>query len=274
MLWDGDESREFSGYMQGQTKHKLAIYALIRALESVGHIKPSTFLGFHTDDGIVADALAGKIDQWKAKGWKAKRGRSIENAAWWKRVWILLRRFNGAVTHHPSVDDESLLARAIHLSKVAMAQEAHVSVYVDGSFLPKSRVGGWGAIILTDGEVKQASGGMLTVDNNAAELVGVIEALEALPDGQGAIVHTDSQYVSNGFKQLATIQMNNWMYPGGRPISNPKLWSKLYDLTRDRHVRIEWVKGHSGVTHNVAADRLAGEEARALAERLPEPACR
>ena len=268
VLLDGDETREFSGYAQDQNRHRLLLRALVRSLEVIGHVRPSTFLDFHTDDPLIADALAGKIDQWKARNWKARRGRLIPNHVWWKKIWVMLSRYNGSVTFNGERDVHTLLARAQHLSKVGLAQEKSVSVYVDGSFLPQARVGGWGAVILKQGEESRVSGGMKVIpDNNAAEMVAVIEVLEGLAPGQGVVVHTDSQYVCNGYQQIEPLALNDWVYPNGRPISNKNLWQRLHKLTCERHVRIEWVKGHNGIIHNVVADRLAGEEARALASR-------
>lgn len=71
--------------------------------------------------------------------------------------------------------------------------------YIDASWQeqPDGRgLGGWGAVLLTPGQLAARYQGQLEApDNNAAELRAVLEAVWAAPAGQPLTVHTDNQAV-------------------------------------------------------------------------------
>jgi ribonuclease HI len=87
--------------------------------------------------------------------------------------------------------------------------------------------------------------------NNVGELTAVMRALEVLPEGESAIVHTDSKYaigvLSQGWKAKANVE----------PIAKIK---KL--VTTHPNARFVYVPGHAGVALNERADELAREAIR------------
>lgn len=125
----------------------------------------------------------------------------------------------------------------------------HYIAYTDGSCdnLSKERAGGAAYVILKDGEIaKIKNHGQLNTSNNRMELLAIISAVNACPDGAYVDIYTDSQYcilvLSKSYK--------------------PKKNSDLYELFKKcaahvAGVRFHWVKGHDGNKYNELADQLA-----------------
>jgi len=144
-----------------------------------------------------------------------------------------------------------------------------VVIYTDGACRGNPGPGGWGAILQSNGKVKEIRGGDLATTNNRMELMAAIQALEALTKPCKVELHTDSQYVKNG----VTTWIHGWKARGWKtadksPVKNEDLWKRL-DLARSRHeVDWRWVKGHSGHELNDRADELAR---RGMKDALGEP---
>ncbi|MES2033954.1 MAG: ribonuclease HI [Pseudomonadota bacterium] len=144
-----------------------------------------------------------------------------------------------------------------------------VVIYTDGACRGNPGPGGWGAILQSNGKVKEIRGGDLATTNNRMELMAAIRALEALTKPCKVELHTDSQYVKNG----VTTWIHGWKARGWKtadksPVKNEDLWKRL-DLARSRHeVDWRWVKGHSGHELNDRADELAR---RGMKDALGEP---
>lgn len=125
----------------------------------------------------------------------------------------------------------------------------HYVAYTDGSCdnLSKERAGGSAYIILKDGEIaKMKNHGQLNTSNNRMELLAIISAVNACPDGAFIDIYTDSQYC---------ILVLSKSY---KPKKNPDLY-ELYKkcVAHVGGVRFHWVKGHDGNTYNELADQLA-----------------
>lgn len=125
----------------------------------------------------------------------------------------------------------------------------HYVAYTDGSCdnLSKERAGGSAYVILKDGEiVKMKNHGQLNTSNNRMELLAIISAVNACPDGAFIDIYTDSQYC---------ILVLSKSY---KPKKNPDLY-ELYKkcVAHVGGVRFHWVKGHDGNTYNELADQLA-----------------
>ena len=134
-----------------------------------------------------------------------------------------------------------------------------VTAYTDGACSGNPGRGGWGALLESpNGKSKSICGGEQMTTNNRMELMGVIQALNALTKPCSVDVYTDSQYVQKGLTEwLPAWKKRGWLTADKKPVKNDDLW-KMLDLARERHVmRIHWVKGHAGHPGNEAADRLA-----------------
>ena len=121
------------------------------------------------------------------------------------------------------------------------------TVYADGACSGNPGPAGLGIVLVAPGGVIAEGFEYLGIaTNNVAELTGVLRAAEIVPDGEPAVVHTDSQYaigvLSKGWKAKA----------------NQELVERMRTLAKGfTDLRLVKVDGHSGVAENERADELA-----------------
>ena len=131
-----------------------------------------------------------------------------------------------------------------------------VTIYTDGSSRGNPGPGGYGALLMSKGKVKELSAGYRRTTNNRMELMGVIAALRALKkEGLNITLYTDSQYIVKAIKEG---WLNKWLatnFSGGK--KNKDLWVKFYDLYKRHHIKFVWVKGHADNEYNNRCDVLA-----------------
>lgn len=102
--------------------------------------------------------------------------------------------------------------------------------------------------------------------NNVTELVGLIRGIEFINiisrkyNIVSALALQDSQYAIKCAQQWAKKwEQNKWIKPDGEPVANIPILQELIVQLNNQHleVKIDWVKGHSGVLGNELADGLA-----------------
>lgn len=142
-------------------------------------------------------------------------------------------------------------------------------LFVDGSYDPVKRVGGWGVVIVcNDVEIANCSGRMSCADNSVPELAAMLEAicwLKKKVPGEQATIWSDSIYAVTGCNMWRHIwRTNHWRKraPNGkgrsRDVPNIDLWKALdASLTGYEMIDIAWCKGHVGLAWNERADALA-----------------
>jgi ribonuclease HI len=139
-----------------------------------------------------------------------------------------------------------------------------VIVYTDGACKGNPGPGGWAARLIhpTTGKTRDVCGGAKVTTNNRMELTGPIEALKALNRPAKVRLLSDSAYVVNAFKQgwLTRWQTNGWKTSAKKPVENQDLWQQLLEAVKPHQVEWVQVKGHAGVEHNEACDKLAVEQ--------------
>ncbi len=146
--------------------------------------------------------------------------------------------------------------------------------------------------ILDSGEGKEfkLSGGSIHTTNNRMELTATMQGMrflkmyllnkyflkkENLGKDLKIIFKLDSQYVKNGIETwIINWQKNNWKGSNKKPILNKDLWQKLIKIKEEvnqkliengfKEIKLEYVKGHAGITGNEIADQLATKEADKL----------
>ena len=133
-----------------------------------------------------------------------------------------------------------------------------VRIYTDGACSGNPGPGGWGAVLLYNGERKEICGGEINTTNNRMELEATIQALQALKRRSTVALFTDSRYVTDGITQwIDGWKARGWRTAGKKPVKNMDLWQLLDAQTSNHDVTWHWVKGHDGDRENERADMLA-----------------
>ena len=136
-----------------------------------------------------------------------------------------------------------------------------VTIYTDGACSGNPGPGGWAAILRYGAHEKEHSGGEPETTNNRMELLGAINALQALREPSAVDLYTDSQYLSNAINLgwLENWKKKNWKRKDGA-LKNVDLWQTLDELLQTHNVIFHWVKGHAENEYNNRCDALAVSE--------------
>lgn len=130
-------------------------------------------------------------------------------------------------------------------------QRSAVDIFTDGSCQTHTGIGGWAAVLTTQGFRKEISGHGCDTTSNAMELTAILEALTCLRvRGQVVTVWSDSQNAVGWLK--GEYRIKNATIQG--------LVSAIRSVIADKGLTVAfyWVKGHTNaVADNVRADRLA-----------------
>lgn len=126
-----------------------------------------------------------------------------------------------------------------------------ILIFTDGACANNQsdeNLGGWGAVLTYQDQVKELYGGEKNTTNNRMEMTAVIEALKALKSKNIPVkIYSDSAYVINCFKEGWHLnwQKNGWMNSQKKPVENKDLWQELIALV-DCQSKIEFLKlkGH------------------------------
>ena len=134
-----------------------------------------------------------------------------------------------------------------------------ITIYTDGACSGNPGPGGWGCILMHNGNKKELSGGSKDTTNNIMEITATIEALKALKFPCEVDLYSDSAYVVNCFNQgwIYNWLKKGWKTAGGEPVKNKELWEELYSLTKTHKVTFHKVKGHADNEFNNRCDELA-----------------
>jgi len=132
-------------------------------------------------------------------------------------------------------------------------------MYTDGACSGNPGPGGWGAILIEDGEARELSGGANPTTNQRMELTAPIEGLRALGGRRHVAIYSDSAYVINCFRDrwYERWRKNGWLNTQKKPVENRDLWEALIALVEQHDVTWHKVAGHSGDPLNDRADALA-----------------
>lgn len=98
--------------------------------------------------------------------------------------------------------------------------------------------------------------------NNKAELKAAIKAIEIAKENHidALFINSDSKYVVSGATEWSgNWSKNGWRTSTGEPVKNKEEWVQLLNLIQSSEMSISWkhVPGHSGISGNEEADKLA-----------------
>lgn len=124
--------------------------------------------------------------------------------------------------------------------------------WTDGSCLGNPGSGGW-AVVWQDGI--EIAGGESHTTNNRMELTAILAAIKSAPPHEDIIIHSDSQWAIK-------VLTGEWMAK-----KNLDLIDQVFNLPQPKSLQYVWVKGHSGVSQNERADKLAVMAAQEVQRR-------
>ena len=135
-----------------------------------------------------------------------------------------------------------------------------ISIFTDGACRGNPGPGGWGVLILLEGEEITLYGGENSTTNNQMEMMAAIKALEYFREKKSIELVTDSNYLKDGIeKWIHGWKKNGWKTSAKKQVKNQELWMKIDTLNHFHEVQWKWVKGHSGHRENEIADLLANK---------------
>lgn len=134
-----------------------------------------------------------------------------------------------------------------------------LDIYTDGACSGNPGPGGWGVVLLYQGNRRELSGYQPETTNNRMELFAAIQGLSALKEGCIVNLYSDSSYLINAFEKhwIDNWQRNGWKTSAKQPVENQDLWKLLLIHVRKHQVRFIKVKGHSDNVNNNRCDEMA-----------------
>lgn len=136
-----------------------------------------------------------------------------------------------------------------------------ITIFTDGS---SSRKSGWCAwafvsmVELPTGTAYFQKCGYEKGTNQRAELQAIVQAMKHIPEGQSALIISDSEY---SIKAMTTYRrkwrLNGFLNSEGNQIANFALITEGHSLLDKRKIEFQHVRGHTGVVGNELADKLA-----------------
>ena len=133
-----------------------------------------------------------------------------------------------------------------------------IEVFTDGACRGNPGPGGWGVLLIVDGEEMTLFGGEKNTTNNRMELMAPIMALKKIRKKSDITIFTDSKYVKDGITDwIKKWKVNNWKSSNKKPVKNKDLWIKLDNACLKHKVTWKWVKAHAGNKYNNLVDELA-----------------
>lgn len=141
-----------------------------------------------------------------------------------------------------------------------------VIIYTDGACSGNPGPGGWGTILMYNGNKKEISGAKNNTTNNVMELTAALEGLKMLKFPCEVELYSDSAYLVNGFSQgwIYNWKKNNWKTASKEPVKNKEIWEEIYNLTQIHKVKFIKVKGHADNEFNNRCDELARNAIKTL----------
>lgn len=283
---DGQEIELYGGEADS-TNNRMELMGAIEALNSLDG--PSNVV-LNTDSTYVKDGLTKWIHGWKKNGWKTAAKKPVKNKDLWQALeeackrhqieWKWVKGHAGnegneradglavkgsreaagqSVTEEASTSVEpSSTPQAVTPNKVSKVSSDQIQIWTDGACSGNPGPGGWGALIIKNGEETELYDGASDTTNNRMELMGAIEALNSLDDPSNVVLNTDSTYVKDGLtKWIHGWKKNGWKTAAKKPVKNQDLWQALDEACKRHQIEWKWVKGHAGDEGNERADSLA-----------------
>lgn len=149
---------------------------------------------------------------------------------------------------------------------------SEILAFTDGGSIMNPGPGGWSVVYLnkTTGVVTELGGRETKATNNRMEMIGVINALSLVEQGDIVEIYTDSAYVVNGINVwMDGWKKNNWKKKTGEFVLNMDLWKEINEILEKKNdIVFHHIAGHSGLPGNERADVIANSFARNTPTKL------
>ncbi|VGO23340.1 Ribonuclease HI [Pontiella sulfatireligans] len=134
-----------------------------------------------------------------------------------------------------------------------------IQIYTDGACKGNPGPGGYGVVLIANGNKRELSGGFRKTTNNRMELLACIEGIRSLKHPCAVVLTSDSKYVVNAMVKgwAKKWRSRGWMLSPSKAAKNPDLWTQLLDCCDEHKVEFKWVKGHNEHPENERCDALA-----------------
>ena len=120
-----------------------------------------------------------------------------------------------------------------------------IEIYTDGAYNLVLGQGGWGAVIVEDGQKRVFSGMVKKTTSNRMEITAALEGILQTPQGAEVVIYTDSQYLFGCMSQ------------GWQRRANRDLWEQLDEAVSQRKVRWQWIDRDTANLFHQEAHTLA-----------------
>lgn len=147
-----------------------------------------------------------------------------------------------------------------------------VEIYTDGACTGNPGKGGYGAVLIYNGNEKRISKGFRKTTNNRMELMAAVDALKSLKEPCSVSLFSDSKYLTDAInkKWLEAWKNNGWKKADKKKVLNTDLWEELLSLIDIHSVEFIWVKGHAGNPYNELCDDMAVSAYTDCADEIDE----
>jgi ribonuclease HI len=133
-----------------------------------------------------------------------------------------------------------------------------ITIFTDGASRGNPGPGGWGAVKVSDAEVREFGGSEKHTTNNRMEIQAAIAALQACEVGDEIVLYTDSSYLINGItKWVSGWKRNGWITKTKEDVMNKDLWMELDAAVSGKKILWTHVGGHIGSPGNERCDEIA-----------------
>lgn len=136
-----------------------------------------------------------------------------------------------------------------------------ITLFSDGSYSEKKKICSFVAIFKNTRNKYNITFGIKKIQSSSlAELIAVIEGLKILQNEDKIRVVTDSRYVIKGLTEwVRNWELNDWHTAQGKKAKNIDFWKEYQNLTKNKYIEFEWVKGHNFHYENTICDKYATE---------------
>ncbi len=136
-----------------------------------------------------------------------------------------------------------------------------MTLFSDASYSEKKKISSYVVIFKNRMKKYNMIFGMKDIQNSSlAELIAVTEGLKKIKNEEKIRIVTDSRYVIKGLTEwIYNWKLNNWHTAQGTKVKNIIYWKEYQELTKNKFIEFEWVKGHNFHYENTICDRYATE---------------